>query len=1182
MNFFTPRTRPQARLARRRFAGRRPRAAHAPLLLFAAALAALAAGPSLVGSRAAAPNASTSTAAAPRFATAPRALQAADAWTPIGPAAGVVVDLAASPSSPAVVYVAVDVESGDFAPTGNGAKVKDGLYKSTDGGLTWAATGLTGLTLHTVAVDPANADTVYAGAFRSGVFRSRDGGQTWEGPTRPANMQEADAFALAVHPQTTSTVYVSFSGRGLHRSTDGGVTWTLVTGFDPGFFGVFHVTFDPQSPSTVYAAAGGIAVTFGVYKSTDGGQSWNRMSAGLPSTDLTSGVAIDPSNTSVLYVGTGTAGTGASGIYKSTNGGQSWAAASTGLPTTPVTELNVDPTNTSVVIAATFAGVYRTANGGQSWAATGLAPTAAHSLARLHNNPSALLAGTRGLGVFRSSDAGATWAASGAGLPRPFVRHLAVSTNDPARIYAGTDDGVYLTGDRGDSWSLGGILNFRRSILGLVADPLNPSNLYAAVDFAGVFKSTNGGATWSAIFQQGSHFPALAIDPSSPSTLYLSVDGFEFYKTTNGGALFGNVASPGDASAIAVDPTNPQLVYAGTSFTVARSTNGGASWASSSLRSNFQSGEFVKSLTIDPNNPSTIYAAIFPAQSNPRSAFRSADAGRTWQPVFADSAAQPLVVAVTPGEPNVVYAGTASGVVRSVDGGQTSQPFGDGIPAGTAVHALSFDAAGQYLYAGTTNGVYRLQTSPCGELVAPTSQSFTAAGGGNSFVVTAVGAGCSPGNPASGADWITISSLSATTGGVQVGYTVAPNEGNRRGGVIRLRDQVFHVAQAAAPAAFAFGAAEMSAGEGDPAGAQITITRSGDTSFQAAVSYATVDDPAAVPCDPTATQPDGAPFPKGAAYARCDYSTTVDTLFFLAGETSKTVRVPLVDDGHAEGPETFRLALSQPASGASLGAQSSATVTITDNDAADAPNPINGNRFFVRMQYLDFLSREPEAGEPWTAVLDRCPNVNGDPSCDRVLVSQSFFLSPEFQLKGFFVYNFYKVAFGRLPLYVEITPDMRSVTGQTPQEVFGKRFVYSLSFVNRPEFKTLYDPMTNEQYVAALAARYGLQRITTPDPANPDGDQKVTLTLAELTGRLDAGFSRAQILRAFVQSDEVNAAEFNRAFVAMQYFGYLRRDPEPTGYQAWLTYLETHPGDHRTMVNGFVNAPEYVLRFGRR
>lgn len=245
-------------------------------------------------------------------------------------------------------------------------------------------------------------------------------------------------------------------------------------------------------------------------------------------------------------------------------------------------------------------------------------------------------------------------------------------------------------------------------------------------------------------------------------------------------------------------------------------------------------------------------------------------------------------------------------------------------------------------------------------------------------------------------------------------------------------------------------------------------------------------------------------------------------------------------------------------------------------------NPLENNGFFVRQQYLDFLSREPDQNgfNSWVAVLNRC--LNNTPDCDRVLVSKSFFQSTEFQLKGFFVYRFYRLAFNRRPAYAELIPDMQSVTGATSQEVFQKRAAFANAFIGRQEFRTIYDGLTNTDYVNKLMDRYTLSQITTPDPNNPDGTVKVTLTRNDLLNRLNTqALTRAQVLRAIVESDEVAAAEYNGAFVEMQYVGYLRRDPDTAGYNAWLSYLTANPSDFRTMVNGFVNSREYRSRFGQ-
>jgi len=261
---------------------------------------------------------------------------------------------------------------------------------------------------------------------------------------------------------------------------------------------------------------------------------------------------------------------------------------------------------------------------------------------------------------------------------------------------------------------------------------------------------------------------------------------------------------------------------------------------------------------------------------------------------------------------------------------------------------------------------------------------------------------------------------------------------------------------------------------------------------------------------------------------------------------------------------------------------------LYDPAITSTANPIDDPQFFVRQHYLDFLSREPEAGQPWSAILNSCPNpFNLDPNspsadCDRILVSSSFFLSPEFRLKGSYVFTFYRVAFDRLADFAEIIADMQSVTGQTPADTFARRAAFPISFAGRQEFRARFDSLSDAAFVAALLDRYGLTAITTPDPQQPEGGQKVVLTRADLTSRLDGGaLTRAVVLRAVVESDEVSAAEFNRAFVAMQYYGYLRRTPEEAGYNDWLNHLTAHPTDFRTMVHGFVNSVEYRMRFGQ-
>ncbi|MCA1816082.1 MAG: tandem-95 repeat protein [Acidobacteria bacterium] len=199
----------------------------------------------------------------------------------------------------------------------------------------------------------------------------------------------------------------------------------------------------------------------------------------------------------------------------------------------------------------------------------------------------------------------------------------------------------------------------------------------------------------------------------------------------------------------------------------------------------------------------------------------------------------------------------------------------------------------------------------------------------------------------------------------------------------------------------------------------LTVSRFGDTTGSVSVGVATVDDPAAVPCDPTAKKPDGTDYPQGVAYARCDYETVVTTVTFAAGDAQpKTVTVPLVNDTHVELDETFQVALTGVAGGF-VGSPATTTVTIQDDDLPGRPNPALSTDFFVRQHYLDFLSREPDAQgmSNWQGLLNGCaepfnsnvspydPSANPSALCDRLNVSANFFLSAEFQLKGGYVFR---------------------------------------------------------------------------------------------------------------------------------------------------------------------------------
>ena len=352
-------------------------------------------------------------------------------------------------------------------------------------------------------------------------------------------------------------------------------------------------------------------------------------------------------------------------------------------------------------------------------------------------------------------------------------------------------------------------------------------------------------------------------------------------------------------------------------------------------------------------------------------------------------------------------------------------------------------------------------------------------------------------------------------------------------------------AAASAPAAASvqFVTANQSVTEG-ATNVTVQVSRTGDTSGVSVVDYAAMS---------------------GSASERSDFSTAIGTLRFAAGETTKSFTIAIIDDAFAEPDETVNLTLGN-ATGASVGALGNTTLTIRDNDAATAQaNPIDTPEFFVRQHYLDFLNREPdtEGFNSWGNVLRNCPT--GDTRCDRIEVSAAFFRSIEFQLKGFFVIRYHLASFGRLPTYREFVRDTQRINGATSQEVFANLTAYSNEFVARHDFKEIYDALSNAAYVDRILQTAGITL--------PNRDQ--------LVNDLNAGTkTRAQVLREIVESAAFVAKEYNRAFVATQYYGYLRRDPDTEGFNNWLAYLNANPDDYRTMVNGFVNSNEYRARFG--
>jgi hypothetical protein len=273
----------------------------------------------------------------------------------------------------------------------------------------------------------------------------------------------------------------------------------------------------------------------------------------------------------------------------------------------------------------------------------------------------------------------------------------------------------------------------------------------------------------------------------------------------------------------------------------------------------------------------------------------------------------------------------------------------------------------------------------------------------------------------------------------------------------------------------------------------------------------------------------------------------------------------------AQSPPTLRIVTETPGLPSELFYGNIKVKPVRLRPGTNTPITITDIDFFVQQQYIDFLGRMPDSTgfANWVATLSGCPDggfgENLNPSCDRVHVSAGFYQSVEFQGRGYFAYRFYDAALGRRPLYTEFIPDMQKVGGaQSPEQEAASKIQYMNDFVQRPEFKAIYDGLSNQGYVDKLEQTAG-----------------VTLSnKADLVAALNGGTqTRAQVLRTFVETPVVFNKFFNRGFVTMQYFGYLRRDPDPIGFTNWVNTLDADPNNFRHMIFGFIFSTEYLNRF---
>jgi photosystem II stability/assembly factor-like uncharacterized protein len=573
-----------------------------------------------------------------------------------------VTALATDPTHPDTVYAGTD----------------RGIGKSADGGRHWRMvnTGLfTGDTLRRwgrerwlggLLVDPNRPQTEYALAA-GGLFTTTNGGGRWHF-VRPRLGRYWFLSAAAVDPAHPGTVFAAWNrygvGSNLYKTTDGGNSWHgIATHGQPSFT---SLVIDADSPGTILATD---ATDPGIYTSTDGGATWSILtlplqtagglhlfagrrgtlyattSAGtlLTSTDtgatwqtvgtdadLAYGpLAVDPQNPTTLY------GAG-DGVVKSTDGGRSWAAAGDGLVNTLISSLVLAPGSSTTLYAGTYGGgIYKTTNRGRTWRLEKIAAAGtgwAVKLAVSPQRPRALYAVEQGLGLYKSSDAGVHWSRVQTTFPSKGVQTIAIDPEHPNTLYVAACGGscsapaFQKTDDDGASWRP--ITGIPWAVQSLAIDAQHPSTLFAGTRRGDIFRSSDGGHSWRRV----------AFPPTLPKSHQYAV------------------------VTIAIDPRNSDDVYAGRSTGgILRSRDGGNTWIKANTGLTGWTDRRVNTVAIDPHDPQVLFA------STKGGVFRSSDGGESWQP-YARSGGGVTAFAIDPG--GTVYAATSgNGVLALRHGG---------------------------------------------------------------------------------------------------------------------------------------------------------------------------------------------------------------------------------------------------------------------------------------------------------------------------------------------------------------------------------------------------------------------------------------------------------------------------------------------------------------------------------
>ena len=652
----------------------------------------------------------------------------------VGPfRAGRTVGAVGIPSQPNVFFVGVN----------NG-----GVWKTDDYGRTWrpifdaAPTGSIG----DIAVSPSHPDVIYVGTGEGlhrpdlstgdGIFKSTDGGKTWA----HVGLKDVQQVGrIIVHPTDPGTVYVAGMGhpyganseRGVFRSRDGGASWQKILYVNANT-GANRIEFDPGNPNILYANlwehregpwenARFSGPNSGIYKSTDGGETWRKLGGGLPGAaqglGLT-GVGVAPRNSNRVYAVVNAEKDG--GIYRSDDGGEHWARVSSDRriwgPDGGYGEIIVHPEDQNRVFVANTAA-YRSDDGGKTWISHKGAP-GGDDYQRMWINPLQpdIMLYTADQGATITVNGGRSWS-SWYNQPTAQLYHVATDRQFPYWIYGGQQEsGAIGIASRGN----GGQISFR-DWMGVGADeyafvapdPLNPDLIYGGrvVRFdkrTGQTRNIAPEALRSGKYRIKRSMP-LMFHPADPRALLFATN--VLWKTVNDGESW-TIISPdlsrerpdvpesigdfrdarlatmnrlGVIYALAPSPRDANLIWAGTDDGLIHITrDGGGRW-SDVTPPPMRAWEKVAGLDAGHFSDGTVYAAVNAIRRDDMRPhiYRTHDGGRSWTRIVTGlpDSGPVNVVREDPKQPGLLFAGTERAVYFSIDDGANWQPLRLNMPA---------------------------------------------------------------------------------------------------------------------------------------------------------------------------------------------------------------------------------------------------------------------------------------------------------------------------------------------------------------------------------------------------------------------------------------------------------------------------------------------------------------------